>query len=154
MIKLRGQLSGSRFMSRSKKPVSEKATIILHSNDYDRVTNALSLASICLSMGMETHILLTYCALKRFVKGHLEDDCDTAPDILGVIKKSIDSGINHSIEEKLATARNLGLKLYACTNAMVTLGLTPEDLVEEVDEVMGLTAFIQLSKGAAINWYI
>jgi peroxiredoxin family protein len=141
-------------MTKSKKTELQKATIILHSPDYDRVTNALSLATICLSMGMQTHILLTYGALNRFVKGHLEDDLDTAPDILGAIKKSIDSGINHSIEEKLAIARNLGLRLYACTNAMATLGLTTEDLVEEVEEVMGLTAFIQLSRDAVINWYI
>jgi peroxiredoxin family protein len=132
----------------------DKVTIILHSDAYDRVTNALSLASICLAIGMEAHILLTYGALKRFVKGHLEDTDGTDPDILAKIQHSITSGVNHSIEEKLATARSLGLRLYACTNAMVTMGITPEDLVDEVDEIMGLTAFIQLSRDASINWYI
>jgi len=141
-------------MNNKKNTEPQIAAIILHSNDYDRVTNALSLACICLSMGMETHILLTYGALNRFVKGHLEDDWNTDPAIRGLIQQSIDAGINHCIEEKLATARSLGLRLYACTNDLVTLGLDFEDLIEEVDEVMGLTAFIQLSRNAAINWYI
>ncbi len=136
------------------KPKTQRATIILHSGSYDRVTNALSLAIVALSMGMETHIMLTYEGLRRFIKGHLEDPDGTDPAMLGMIQKCIDSGQFHTIEEKLEAAHEMGLKLYACTTAMATLGIEKKDLVDEVDEVMGLTTFTNLAKEAAINWYI
>jgi peroxiredoxin family protein len=129
-------------------------TIILHSGSYDRVTNALSLAIVCLSMGMEAHILLTYQGLKRFAKGHLEDPDGTDPDMLAMMKRDIASGRFHSIEDKLDAARELGLKVYACTTAMATLGLSKEDMVDEVDQIMGLTTFMNLVREATVNWYI
>ena len=48
----------------------------------------------------------------------------------------------------------MGLRLDACPTAMATLGIEKEDLVEEVDEIMGLTTFTILAKEAVINWYI
>ncbi len=132
----------------------ERMTIILHSGAYDRVSNALSLAAIGLSMGMEAYILLTYEAVDRFVKGHFEDIKGTEPGLYKKMHDGIETGKFHNIEEKLATARELGLKLYACNTAMATMGVEKKDMVEEVDDIMGLTAFIQLAKEATINWYI
>ncbi len=114
----------------------------------------MSLAIIGLTMDMEAYILLTYEALRRFVKGHFEDPDATDPELLIMMQKGITSGKFHSITEKLVTARELGLKLYACNTAMATLGISREDLVAEVDDIMGLTAFVQLAQNAAINWYI
>ncbi len=132
----------------------QRMTIVLHSGSYDRATNALSMAIIALTVGMEAHILLTYEGLGRFVKGHLEDAHGTDGDLMVMMQQGIDSGRFHSIGDKLATAKEMGLKLYACTTACATLGVAKEDLVDAVDEVMGLTAFIQLARDAAINWYV
>lgn len=141
-------------MEIENKVKAERMTIILHSGAYDRVSNALSLATIGLSMGMESYILLTYDAVSRFVKGHFEDKEGTEPGMYKKMHDGIEAGKFHNIEEKLATARELGLKLYACNTAMATMEVEKKDLVDEVDDIMGLTAFIQLAKDAAINWYI
>ena len=132
----------------------QRVTIILHSGSYDRVTNALSLAIVALSMEMEAHILLTYEGLRRFIKGHLEDPDGTDAGLFNMMQQGIDSGRFHTIEEKLETAHEMGLRLYACTTAMATLGIEKEDLVEEVDEIMGLTTFTILAKVAVINLFI
>jgi peroxiredoxin family protein len=132
----------------------QRVTIILHSGSYDRATNALSLAIVALSMEMEAHVLLTYEGLKRFRKGHLEDPDGTDGELYDMMQKGVVSGRFHTIQEKLEAARDLGLKLYACTTAMATLDLELKDLVDEVDEIMGLTTFTNLAKDAAINWYI
>ena len=132
----------------------QRVTIILHSGSYDRVTNALSLAIVALSMEMEAHVLLTYEGLRRFIKGHLEDPDGTDDELYGMMQKGTASGRFHTIGEKLETAHEMGLRLYTCTTAMATLGIEKEDLVEEVDEVMGLTTFTILAKEAVINWYI
>jgi peroxiredoxin family protein len=141
-------------MSINNEPEPQIVTIILQSGSYDRVTNALSLALVSMAMGMEAYILLTYGGLDRFIRGHLEDDGDTDPRLLSVLRDSIDEGHNHSIEQKLATAHDMGLKIYGCTNAMDTLGIALDDLVDEVEEAMGFASFIQIARDAAINWYI
>jgi len=141
-------------MSTGGQPPVQRMTVVLHSGSYDRATNALSMVIIGLTVGMEAHILLTYEGLRRFVKGHLEDAHGTDGDLMATMQQGIESGRFHTIEEKLATAKEMGLKLYACTTACATLGVDKEDLVDEVDEIMGLTAFIQMARTAAINWYI
>ena len=141
-------------MNTNKEAGIERITILLHSGSYDKVTNALSLAIIGLTMGMEAHILLTYEALRRFVKGHFEDHEGTDKELFTKIHEGVVKERFHDIEDKLAAAKELGLKLYACTTAMATYGLTREDLVDEVDEIMGLASFVQLARTASINWYI
>ena len=76
----------------------QRVTIILHSGSYDRVTNALSLAIVALSMEMEAHILLTYEGLRRFIKGHLEDPDGTDAGLFNMMQQGIDSGRFHKIE--------------------------------------------------------
>ena len=132
----------------------ELVTINLHSGSYDRVTNALSLAIISLAMGMEVHILLTYEALRRFTRGHLEDMDWTSSEFQSVFSHGIASEGITPIETKLVEAKKMGLKLYACPNAMLNMNIAHEDLVEEVDELMGLVAFVSLARTAKINWYI
>ncbi|MBI2851444.1 MAG: DsrE/DsrF/DrsH-like family protein [Chloroflexi bacterium] len=133
---------------------TELVTISLHSGSYDRVTNALSLSIICLAMGMDVTILLTYEALRRFVKGHLEDMEGTDDEFQNLFHDGIERGSITSIEGKLTEAKNLGLKLYACPSAMATMNIVRQDLVDEVDDLMGLATFIGLARTAKINWYI
>ncbi len=138
----------------SSESSAEQVTIILQSGSYERVSYALSLASVCLAMGMDAYILLTYGGLKRFVKGHLEAIDGTESEFQIMFQRGIASGGIRSIEALLTDARKLGLRLYACANAMGNMGIARQELVEEVDEVMGLAAFVHLAKNASINWHI
>jgi len=141
-------------MSYYSETGAQQVAIILHSGSYDRVTNALSLASVCMAMNMEVNMLLTYEGLRRFVKECSEDPKQTDEELMGMISKGIEDGNIRSIKDKLAGAKELGLKLFACTNAMSIMDLTLDDMVEEVDDLMGLATFIQFARNAAINWYI
>ena len=141
-------------MSYYSESGAQQVAIILHSGSYDRVTNALSLASVCMAMGMEAYILLTYEGIRRFVKDGSEDPGGTDEELMAMIQKGIEGGNIRSIQDKLIGAKELGLKIFACTNAMSVMGITLEDMVEEVDDIMGLATFIQFARNAAINWYI
>src|SRR3989304_1880286 len=111
----------------------ERVTIILHSESYDRVTNALSLAIISLAMGMEVHMMITYQAIRRFVKGHLEDMDETDPEFQKMFQKGIGNGGIRSVTTKLDEAKKMGLNLYVCVNALTNMNHTKGDLVDEVD---------------------
>ena len=78
----------------------------------------------------------------------------TDSDFQLVFKNGIASRGVTPIETKLVEAKNMGLKLHACPNAMLNMNITREDLVEEVDDLMGLVAFVSLARTAKINWYI
>ncbi len=132
-----------------------RVTIILHSGSYDRASYALTLALVALANEMEVHILLTFEGLRRFTKEHIaEIGEETSPNIKTNIEQGLEWGIFQSLESQLASAKNMGLKLYACPNAIAALNIGQSDLVDEVDDVMGLAAFLQLARTAAVNWYI
>ena len=100
-------------------------------------------------------MMLTFDGLRRFTKGHLADIGDETPQNLRTnIERGLESGGIQSLESQLAEARKLGLKLYACPIAMAALNIALSELLDEVDNVMGLAAFLELARTAVINWYI
>ena len=100
-------------------------------------------------------MLLTFEGLRRFTKGHLADTGEsTSPYLRTNIEMGLESGAMQPLETQLANARKLGLKLYACPNAIAALNIAPNELLDEIDSIMGLAAFLQLARSASINWYI
>ena len=145
----------STNLAAEASPGKEQVTIILHSGSYDRASYALSISLVALASGMEVHMLLTFEGLRRFTKGHLTDlGEETSPKVRSNIERGLESGGVQHLEVQLADTKKLGLKLYACPNAMAALNIGLSELLPEVDKVMGLAAFIQLARSAVINWYI
>jgi peroxiredoxin family protein len=100
-------------------------------------------------------MMLTFEGFRRFTKGHLEDlGEETSPGVRANIERGLESGGIQSLEMQLAGAKTLGLKLYACPNAMAALNIPLSEVLEEADSVMGLAAFLEITGTAAINWYI
>ena len=142
-------------MTTDASPNRERVTIILHSGSYDRASYALTISLVALASGMEVHMLLTFEGLRRFTRGHLADiGEETSPNVRANIERGLESGGIQSLETQLADAKKLGLKLYACPNAMAALNIALRELLDEVDNVMGLATFLEFARNATINWYI
>ena len=136
-------------------PDKERVTIILHSGSYDRASYALTITRVALASEMDVHMLLTFEGLRRFTKGHLADlGEETSPDVRINIEMGLESGGIQSLETQLADARKQGLKLYACPNAMAALNIGLNELLDEIDSVMGIAAFLEFARSASANWYI
>lgn len=137
------------------RQAKSEITIILHSGAYDRASYALSIALVALASGMDVHMLLTYEGLRRFTKGHLQNVGEETPQNLRPdIERGLRSGGIQTLESQLADAKKLGLKLYACPNAMASLNIAQTDLVDEVDKIVGLATFLEFARSASVNWYI
>lgn len=129
--------------------------LILHSENYDRASYALSIALVALSSGLDVHILLTYGGLRRFTKEKIDRIGDeTSENIRGNLEQMLQAGIFQPLKLQLTNAKEIGLKVYACPNAMAALNINLPDLVDEVDEVMGIAAFMKIAKSATLSWYI
>jgi peroxiredoxin family protein len=132
----------------------ERITIILHSGAYDRASYALCIAQAALACGIDVHMLLTFEGLRRFTQGHLtqigeETPSTVKPDLL----QGLEMGSIQPLDEQLAELKEMGLKIYACPNALASCRIPLRDIIG-LDEPMGLVAFLQLAKGAQSSWYI
>ncbi|MCS6788010.1 MAG: DsrE/DsrF/DrsH-like family protein, partial [Aigarchaeota archaeon] len=47
-------------------------------------------------------------------------------------------------------AKEMGVKIHACSTTMAVLGLKESDLIPEVDDVVGAATFLQLSEGGQV----
>ncbi|GMR04548.1 MAG: hypothetical protein BMS9Abin23_0446 [Thermodesulfobacteriota bacterium] len=131
--------------------------IFLHSGTYDRVYQAVSISNVTLAMGGEVHIFFSYGALKRLVKGHI-DDVSIEGEVAAFseeIGKNLKRGTLDRISEMLDTAKRFGdIKLYACTASMAILNISRDELSDLVDSSMGLVSFMELVNGADTTLYI
>ncbi|MGC9027909.1 MAG: DsrE/DsrF/DrsH-like family protein, partial [bacterium] len=58
------------------------------------------------------------------------------------------------IKELYTTAKQLGVKIIACTITMGVMGLGKEDLVSDVDEFAGVITYIKDAKESKINLFV
>ncbi|MBI2938195.1 MAG: hypothetical protein A3K61_02960 [Thaumarchaeota archaeon RBG_16_49_8] len=132
----------------------EKIAMVVNSGEYDRVNYALSIAKIALALGMEVHAIFTYGGLARLIKGRT-DDLGDIPDALvrQQVELNLAKGRMGKISDDLKEAKKLGLNVYACVHAMGVLNVSRAELVDEVDQVMGLASFLDIARGAQ-TYYI
>lgn len=52
-----------------------------------------------------------------------------------------------TLSELFQASIALGVNFYACEMAMHVLGLTKDDFIPEVKDVLGVASFLELSKG-------
>ncbi len=132
-----------------------RVTMIVHDPAWDRVAYALSIATIALASGMECHALFTYGALKRLVEGKTDV---LGPETSVAVRSELDRGLEKKsvipLSRALKEARSFGLKIYACPAAMANLNISRDQLIAEVDKVMGLAAFLELARQSDLSYYI
>ena len=141
-------------MEQATSSAVDRMAMILHSGAYDRVSYALSMAIIGLALGWQVDMLLTYGGLRRFTKGNLGGlGEETGVAERKQIERGLSTGGIKPLEAYLADARALNLKIHACPNAMAALNISRDQLVPEVDQVTGLTSFLETAQGA-MTWYV
>lgn len=143
------------MMAEEKK--AYRFCIFLHSGSYDRVFQAMSIANVVLATGGEVHIFFSYGALRRLVKGRTDDAVvEGEPAFFREeIEKNLARGTIEPISEMIAMAKRFGrFRIYACTGSMATLNIARDELIEAVDQSMGLVSFLQLVKEADQALYI
>jgi peroxiredoxin family protein len=138
---------------------SERATIILHSGDMDKVYSALIIGNGALAMGMEVSIFFTFWGLQRLQKDGLEKGPLSKMHMLGLGKMMIEQRMGKanvaSLEKLMADFKELGGKIIACEMTMEIMGISREDLRQEwIDEYGAVGTYIQDARRSAINLFI
>ncbi len=134
--------------------VSEAArlAVFVHSGEYDRVHQALSIAAAAATSGRPVDVFFFWWALDRLARGDLE-----SPDF-GVGRKDL---TERFVDEKFPTAGQLltaaragGARVFACTGSMAILGHKPSAFEGKVDGVVGWSAILDMTAGVTDRFYL
>ncbi len=138
---------------------TEKATIVLHSGDMDKIYSALIIGNGALAMGMEAAIYFTFWGLQRLQKGGLEKGPLSKMHFLGLgkwmIKQRMKKANVASLEKLLQDFKELGGQIIACEMTMEIMGLDKEDLREDLIDTYGAVgSYIQEARESEITLFI
>ena len=132
----------------------DKVTMIIISGEYQRVSYAISIAKVAAALDMEVHMLFTYKGLERLIKGRSDELGNvTDANFLKKIKDALEKDKISKLSEDLVDANKIGVRIYACVTAMSIMNVKDEELIKEVNQVMGLSQFLELSRGS-ITYYV
>ena len=148
---------------------SDKLMIVLSKGTMDMVYPALMIATTAATMGKDVHMFFTFWGLQAVNKnkvGSLKvasvgNPGMPMPNILGMIPGmtamatsmmygKIKKQKMPSIPDMFKMAKDLGVKMHACSTTMDVMGTPKEALIDEIDDIIGAASFISLSEGGQI----
>ena len=148
-----------------------KLSIICMSGDFDKAIAIFTLASGAAAVNYEVNLFFTFWGLntiKKIPGRRFNGKCllarvfnfllggrnnlplsrlnfgGASPGMMTSLMKSRNVA---TLPELFQASLALGVNFYACEMAMHVLGLTRDDFIPEVKDVLGVATFLELSKG-------
>jgi len=150
-----------------------RLVIVCSKGSLDMAYPPLMLATTAAAMGMEVDLYFTFWGMNMINKKTIDslkispvgNAALPMPNILGMIpgmtammtsmmQKKIQKVKMPSIKEMIATARESGVRFHACSNTMDMMGVKKEDLIPEVDDIIGAATYLELASEDAITLFI
>jgi len=124
----------------------ERLAVFLHSGDYDRVHQGLSIAVSGAAAGRRVEVFFFWWALERLLRDDL-DAPDFGPGRELVSQEFAEKGFP-TLRQLLAAAKSTeNVRLYACSGSLAILGKNPLAVKGKVDEVVGWAAILERTAG-------
>jgi len=159
--------------------MADKATIVVFSGEFDKALAAFVIANGAAASGMEVTMFFTFWGLNLIKKdkGPIKGAKNWMQKMMGMMNrggysrlplskfnmggagkmmmKKIMKGQNvQTLDEMMADAADLGIKMIACKMSMDVMGVCKDDLIPEVSEIVGVATYINESKNSKINLFI
>lgn len=152
----------------------EKISIVCFSGDFDKAIAAFTIAAGAAATNREVSMFFTFWGLNILKKkqrhswigkgilarffNFLMGGRKTLPlsrlNFFGISPKLMTGMMKKNnvatLPELIAATKQLGVRLIACEMAMHILGIQREDLVDEVEDVIGVPTFLDNSSDAKI----
>ncbi|MCX6000072.1 MAG: DsrE/DsrF/DrsH-like family protein [Chloroflexi bacterium] len=139
--------------------MADKATIIVHSGDMDKVYSALIIGNGALAMGMEVTMYFTFWGLQRLKKGGLEKGPLSKMHMLGLgkwmVRRKMKQARVAPLEKMMQDFKELGGRILACDMTMEIMGIKRQDLREDlVSDYCAVGTYIQEARESIITLFI
>lgn len=134
-----------------------KFIIYAHNATYDKLHQVATLGLTAAAMGKDVTVILLFWTIKKLAQGRI-DEIDFPPeyqsaseDVARLLKEKKIPRISEMFEE----AKKVGqFRLIACSAGLEYMGVDPEGVAKQVDEVMGLPAILAMAAGAETTLFI
>jgi peroxiredoxin family protein len=139
--------------------MGNKAAIIVHSGDMDKLYSALILGNGALAMGMDVYLFFTFWGLQRLKKGGLEKGPLSKMNMLGLgkwmIKRKMKQANVASLERMFQDFKELGGNVLACDMTMDIMGITQEDLRDDlISDYCSVGTYMDVARDASVTLFI
>jgi peroxiredoxin family protein len=163
-------------MSKKSKTVKEqkkkRLVIVISKGTLDMAYPPLILATSAAAMDMEVDLYFTFWGLdllnkKRNYSPKLPPIANPSlgmPNILGIIPgmTAIATSMMKgkikkywpTVEEMIKAAKEAGVRIHACSPTMGLMNMDKEDLIPEVDDIIGATTYLDLAIEADVSLFI
>jgi len=145
----------------------------LFKGSLDMAYPPMMLATTGAAMGMEVHLYFKFWGMNMISKKTIDslkispvgNPALPMPNILGMLPgmTSMTTSMMQgkmkkikmpSIREMIKTAKDSGVKFHACSPTMDMMGLKREDLIPEVDDIIGAATYLELASEDAITLFV
>jgi peroxiredoxin family protein len=156
---------------------NNRATIVVCSGDMDKVFAAFIIGTGCAAAGMDTTLFFTFWGLNAIRKEMPSKAHSFLGKMMGLMNRG---GINRlnpsrfsfggigrvlfkkmmrdkkvaSLEELRQTAIDLGAHLLACKMSLDVLEIGRDDLIPEVEDVVGVASFVKEAANSKLQLFI
>jgi peroxiredoxin family protein len=147
----------------------DRLMVILSKGTLDMVYPAFMIATTGATMGKDVHMFFTFWGMNAVTKNTVANlkvapvgnPGLPMPNILGMIpgmtsmatrmmKGRIVKAKVPSVPDLIKTAKELGVKLHACSTTLEVMGTTKDMLIPEVDDIVGAATMLELGQGGQI----
>ena len=156
---------------------NNKATFVIISGDMDKIFAAFIMATGTAAAGMDTTLFFTFWGLNAIKTGKLSKPDSFLGKMMAVMNRG---GINRlnpskfsfggigrvlfkkmmrdknvvSIPELLEMAIDLGVHLQACKMSMDVMGISKDDLIPEVEKIVGVASMVKEASQSKIQMFV
>jgi peroxiredoxin family protein len=135
----------------------KKIALIVQSGTIDKLYCAFILASTAISMDWEAHLYFTFWGLSSLTKGTM--DKASLPENYKHLEETMKQNLKKmnypTPYQMLKRLKQSDLfKIYACTPTMQMFGTKKEDLIPEVDNLVGAATFLNIAAESDVTLFI
>jgi peroxiredoxin family protein len=153
--------------------VKKKILIICTKGTLDMAFPPFMLASTAGAMDWEAHLYFTFWGMDIITKGKSENlkispvgnPSMPLPNIIGVLpgmtsvatsmmKGKMEKSNMPTLQSLIKMAKQMGVKFHACTTTMNLMGITKDDLIPEVDDLIGAATYLDLAADADVTLFV
>jgi peroxiredoxin family protein len=159
-----------------ERTVGNRVTVVVFSGDLDRVMAALVIATGAASMGLAVSMFFTFWGLSVVKKERRLDGKNVLEKAFSVMTPAGIGGLGvskmnfagagalmlrkmmkdkdvASVEELFAMAREMGVRMVACTMTMDVMGVREEELIDDI-ELGGVATYLGDASDSKVTLFI
>ncbi len=156
----------------------DKATLIVFSGDLDKAIASFIIATGAAAMGKQVTMFFTFWGLnilrkdqnipsnKTFIEKMFGKMMPRGAENLGISKMNFgglgakmmkkvmkDKNVT-SLPELMEMAKDLDIRIIACSMSMDVLGITEEELIDGIDDYVGVATYLSEASESNINLFV